>query len=133
MKKVALVLLLVVGVALFASAQQQQTDLYVQTLYIEKVFATTLGYRIDYRLQSSLLLGTSYLPLDWFGGPNSVGKLVYADDNSVPFINIFWEDGEISYFVLYVSRNISDLSWGTLESNQALQERFNVDEPVFRF
>ena len=54
MKKVALVLLLVFGVALFATAQQQ-TDLYVQTLYIEKVFATTLGYRIDYRLQSSLL------------------------------------------------------------------------------
>jgi hypothetical protein len=130
-KKVALVLVLVIAVSTFAAAQE--SDLYVTTLYVEKVYPTTLGYRIDYRRQSSLLLATSYLPLDWFGGPEALGRLVYADDNAVPFINVFFRDGEVSHFVLYVDRNINSLTWGSLASTDGLEARFNLERPEFRF
>jgi hypothetical protein len=135
-KKVALVLLLVFAVSMFAATQDaaQESDLYVSTLYIEKVYATTLGYRIDYRRQSSLLLATSYLPLEWFGGPGSLARLVYSNtDGAVPFINVFWENGEISHVVLYVDRNVNDLSWGSMELTDAIRAEFDVDQPQFTF
>ena len=135
MKKVALFLVLVIGVSLFASAQawNDESELYVTTLYVEKVYPTTLGYRIDYRRQSSLLLATSYLPLDWFGGPSALGRLVYADGRAVPFVNVFWRNGEISHFVLYVDRNINALSWGSLPSTAGLEARFDLESPEFTF
>lgn len=135
MKKVAFFLVLVIGVSVFASAQatNDESELYVTTLYVEKVYPSTLGYRIDYRRQSSLLLATSYLPLDWFGGPDAIGKLVYADDRAVPFVNVFWRDGEISHFVLYVDRNINALSWGSLPTTEGLESRFDLESPEFTF
>mgnify|MGYP006288085043 FL=1 len=136
MKKVALFLVLVIGISMFASAQQasdNESDLYVTTLYVEKVYPTTLGYRIDYRRQSSLMLATSYLRLDWFGGPEALGRLVYADDRAVPFVNVFWRDGEISHFVLYVDRNINALTWGSLPSSEGLESRFDLESPEFTF
>lgn len=129
MKKIALVLLVLLGVAMLAPAQE--SELYVTTLYIEKIYSTTLGYRIDYRRPSSLLLATSYLPLDWFGSPDSVGTLVYGDGNAVPYVNVYWRGGEISHFVLYVHRNINDLSWGSLDASADLEASFNLDSPTF--
>lgn len=131
MKKVALILVLVIAVSMFAAAQD--SDLYVATLYVEKVYPTTLGYRIDYRRQSSLLLATSYLPLDWFGGPEAIGKLVYADDTSVPFVYVYYRGGEIDHFVLYVDRNINALSWGSLPTVEGLEARFDLESPEFHF
>lgn len=131
MKKVALVLVLVFAVSTFAVAQD--SDIYVTTLYIEKVYPTTFGYRIDYRRLHSMMLGTSYLPISWFGGPDSFARVVYADDNAVPFINIFWTDAEISHMVLYVKRNMNDLSWGTLRSAEGVETRFDIDTPAFQF
>jgi hypothetical protein len=130
-KKIALLLLLIVATSAFVAAQD--SEIYVTTLYVEKVYPTTMGYRVDYRRQSSLMLATSYLPLDWFGGPTAVGRLVYGDDKAVPFINVFWEDGELTHFVLYVKRNINDLTWGTIELNDALRARFDVESPQFQF
>ena len=131
MKKLALILLLVCAASMMAAAQEP--NLYVQTLYIEKVYPTSLGYRIDYRVPSSLLLATAYLPLRWFGGPGSIAKIVYQQDRSVPFINVFWLDAEISHVVLYVHRNINHLSWGSLQSTDDLQARFDLERPAFRF
>lgn len=135
MKKVAFFLVLVIGVSMFASAQasNQESELYATTLYVEKVYPSTLGYRIDYRRQSSLMLATSYLPLDWFGGPEAIGRLVYADGLAVPFVNVFWRDGELSHFVLYVDRNINALTWGSLPSTEGLESRFELESPDFTF
>mgnify|MGYP006281288759 CR=1 FL=1 len=133
MKKVAFVLVLVIAVSMVLAAQEQEQEIYVTTLYVEKVYPTTLGYRIDYRRQSSLMLATSYLPLDWFGGTDALGRLVYDDDRAVPFVNIFWRGSEISHFVLYVDRNQNGLSWGTIPSVEGLEARFDVEAPQFQF
>ncbi len=131
MKKLALVLLLVCAVSIASAAQDPR--IYVQTLYIERVYPTTLGYRIDYRLPSSLMLASAYLPIEWFGTPNSIARIVYQQDRSVPFINIFWTDGEVSHVVLYVHRDFNHISWGSLQSTEDLRTRFSVERPTFRF
>ncbi len=131
MKKLALVLLILIAVSMVAATQEP--SLYVTTLYIEKVYPTTFGYRIDYRRQNSLMLATAYLPLEWFGGPTAKARLVYADDRAVPFINIFWRDAEISHVVLYVQRNMNHLSWGRLAQTDGLKARFDLEAPEFQF
>jgi hypothetical protein len=128
-----LALVLVLGCLVSMAAIAQEPRIYVQTLYVERVYPTTLGYRIDYRLPSSLMLASAYLPLDWFGRPESIARIVYQQDRSVPFINIFWEDGEISHIVLYVHRDYNHISWGSLQLTEDLRARFNLERPTFRF
>lgn len=131
MKRIALVLLLVMGVALFLSAQE--SEYYVKTLYIEKVYPHELGYKIEYRRPNSMFLAEAYLPLKWFGHPESPAKLVYANDSSVPFVNIYWKNGVFDHLVLFVHENIQDLSWGTIGQAGDIADKFNIDEPSFEF
>jgi hypothetical protein len=130
-KRIALVLLILIGLAMFASAAE--SDFYVKTLYIEKVYPHELGYKIEYRRANSIYLADAYLPIGWFGRPDSPGRLIYADDKAVPFINVYWKDGEFHHFVLVVNSNYQDLSWGSLERTEAVAARFDVDEPEFVF
>lgn len=131
MKKIALVLILVLTATVFASARE--SDLYVKTLYVERVYVTSLGYRIDYRTESSLVLRTSYLPLEWFGGPGAQARIASIQDNTVPYVQVFWDETEFSHFVLYVHRNQDHPSWGNLQITPAMESAFQVDEPTFRF
>jgi hypothetical protein len=130
-KRVALVLLLLIGVSMFVAAAE--SEFYVKTLYIEKVYPHELGYKIEYRRPNSIFLAEAYLPLEWFGRPDSPARLVYADDPSVPFINVFWRDGEFDHLVLYVHSSYQDLSWGSLEKSAEVAARFDIDEPEFQF
>ena len=131
MKKIVLVLLLMIGVTLILSAVD--SDYYVKTLYIEKVYPHELGYKIEYRRSNSMYLAEAYLPLDWFGSPDSPAKIVYANDNSVPFVNVYWKNAEFHHLVLFVHSSYQDLSWGTLQKTDEVASRFDIDEPAFVF
>lgn len=131
MKKLALIALLVFGVSLFASAQQ--TEIYVKTLYIERIYPTTLGYRIDYRRESSMLLATSYIPLDWFGGPGARARLIEDRSRNVPYVSVYYKDGEFSHLVLFVHPNIQHISYGKLQLTADVEAAFDIEEPDFRY
>lgn len=131
MKRIALVLLLMIGFTLFLSAAE--SEYYVKTLYIQKVYSHSLGYKIEYRRSNSMYLAQAYLPLEWFGSPDSPAKLVYANDNSVPFINIYWKNGVFDHLVLFVHQSFQHLSWGTLQQTEDIAARFDLDEPEFVF
>ncbi len=131
MKRIALVLLLMIGVSLILGAVE--SDFYVKTLYIEKVYRHELGYKIEYRRSNSMYLATAYLPLEWFGRSDSDARIVYAKDNSVPFVNIYWRDGEFDHLVLFVHEDFRHISWGTLRHTEGVASKFDLDEPEFVF
>lgn len=131
MKKLALIALLVFGVSLFAAAQE--TEIYVKTLYIERIYPTSLGYRIDYRRESSMLLATSYIPLDWFGGPGSRARLINDRSRNVPYVSVYYKDGEFSHLVLFVHPNIQHVSYGQLQLTADVESEFDIEEPDFRY
>jgi hypothetical protein len=58
---------------------------------------------------------------------------VYANDNSVPFVNVYWKNGEFHHLVLFVHSSYQDLSWGTLGQTEEIAGRFDIDEPNFVF
>ena len=131
MKRIALVLLLMIGVSLILGAVE--SDFYVKTLYIEKVYRHELGYKIEYRRSNSMYLATAYLPLEWFGRSDSQARIAYANDNSVPFVNIYWKDGEFHHLVLFVHESPHHISWGTLRQTEGVASKFDLDEPEFVF
>ena len=131
MKRLALVLLLIIGCTLILSAVE--SDYYVKTLYVQKVYTHELGYKIEYRRSNSMYLAEAYLPLAWFGHPESPAKLVYANDNAVPFVNVYWKNGEFHHLVLFVHSSLNHLSWGTLPKTEETANQFNIDEPEFVF
>jgi len=120
-----------IGITLMLSAVE--SDYYVKTLYIEKIFPHELGYKIEYRRSNSIYLAEAYLPLSWFGRPDSPARLVYANDNSVPFVNVYWKNGEFHHLVLFVHVSFRHLSWGTLAKTEEIANEFDIDEPVFVF
>lgn len=131
MKKLALVLLLVIVAGMALSAQE--ANLYVTTLYIEKVYPHELGYKIEYRRPNSLYLAEAYLPLTWFGGPDSLVNLIYENNQSVPFLHIYWEGTEVHHMTLFVHPNYQDLSWGTLSQTRGIADEFDIETPEFAF
>ncbi|MEE8441514.1 MAG: hypothetical protein V3S41_07325 [Spirochaetia bacterium] len=131
MKKIALVLLLMIGFTLILGAVE--SDYYVKTLYIEKIYPHVLGFKIEYRRSNSIYLAEAYLPLEWFGRPDSPARIVYANDNSVPFVNIYWKNGEFHHLVLFVHESPQHISWGSLAQTEGVANRFDIDEPEFVF
>jgi len=130
-KKIALVLLLMIGMTLMLGAVE--SPYYVKTLYIEKIFPHELGYKIEYRRSNSIYLAEAYLPLAWFGKTDGPARLVYANDNSVPFVNVYWRNGEFHHLVLFVHESLGHLSWGTLAKTEEVASEFDIDEPAFVF
>jgi hypothetical protein len=130
-KKLALFLLLFVVLTVIVSADD--SNMYVRTVYIEKIYPTEFGYRVDYRRTNSLRMGAAYIPIEWFGRPDSPARLVYTDDSAAPFMNIYWLDNEFHHLVLVVQRHRSHVSWGSPISGEGLESRFDVDEPEILF
>lgn len=124
------ILLLVVLVAGLVAATAAESDLYVRTLYIEKVFQHELGYKIEYRRTSSIYLAEAYFPIEWFSGAAAQAQVIYTEDASVPYVNIYWEGTEFSHLRLYVHPNFNHLSWGTLRNEENLEEKFNVGDEL---
>lgn len=110
-----------------------ESEMYVQTLYIERVYPHQLGYKIEYRLPTSMFMASAYLPFEWFGGSGSKARLVYASDRAVPFANVYWRNGEFSHVLLVVHPSYQHVSWGTLADSESLRSRFSIDEPDFQF
>ena len=131
MKRIALALLLLIALTVIASAIE--SEMYVQTLYIEKIYPHPLGYKIEYRLPTSMFMAAAYIPFDWFGGTGSKAKLVYASDKASPFANVYWRNGEFDHVLLVVQPSFAHVSWGSLSDSESVRSRFDIDEPDFAF
>ncbi len=131
MKKGALLLAILLGVVVAATAAE--SSLYVKTLYIEKVYQHELGYKIEYRRTNAIYLAVAYFPLEWFSGAGRKAQLIYTRDRSVPYVNIYWEDGQFSHLRLYVHPSFEHMSWGTLRGEEGLEAKFDLEEPQLLF
>lgn len=123
-KRAILAILLLVGFLLPLFAVE--SEYFVKTVLIEKVYPHSKGYRVLY-VKSNLQLGEIYLPHSWFYQAGGKGELVYGDDPSYPFFSVFYKDGEFSHIRLYLKRDYNDPSWGVLRNPDQYDDKFNVD------
>ena len=129
-----LILLLAAGTA-FAqeeTADQEEPEIYPMTVYLTNVYRHSLGYKIDYS-GSDLYLRESYLPGRWFTSAAGKGEIIYAEGRSIPYMVVYYQNGEFSHLRLYVSNNPYHTSWDQLPAGLDLTEEFSVEEPQLNY
>jgi hypothetical protein len=132
---------LVLLISAFAWAQNGQTpsnqsttkdDYFVKTVYLNKVFPTQYGYVAAY-LDSAEQYEQVYLPMSWFNSGSGKGELLFGYNRNYPYMNVWWKNGQFDHVQLYVDSNYHSSSWGYMESDPALQAKFNVDTLKMKF
>ncbi len=119
-----LLLSIVSGSRLYA--ESTVSDLYVKTIYIRKVYNNKLGFRVDYQT-ANMNMQAVYMPIKWFGASGGYGEVVYGNHPTAPYMSIWYKDGKIDHFRLYVKDDFADPSWGTFRRLNSSEEDFNVE------
>jgi len=122
---VLLLLLIVSGVSVFADTKE--SEFYVKTIYIVKVFNDNLGFRVDYQT-ANMEMHSVYMPTEWFGTSGGYGEVIYGNHPSAPYMSIWYKEGKIDHFRLYVKQYFDDPSWGTFRTTGVSEEEFSVEE-----
>lgn len=141
MKHTALILflsaLLVFGVFLVSSGAAQEndeTEMYARSFYIQRIYPNRHGYRIIYTNDTGAR-HELYAPLEWFGQPDGgiqLAEMRHGRNPAYPYMEVFWKDGAFSHMKVFARQDYSHESWGTwLNIPGNVEELFDVDEPQF--
>lgn len=112
---------------------QIHKDIYVRTLFIEKIFIHPSGYIVIYNKPSSFGYSTIYLPFNWFTEAGGAGEMVWGRHEAYPYMSIFWVDGKFSHIKIYVQENMGHSMWENFHGRNAdVQDKFNVTRETFQ-
>ncbi|MFO7780482.1 MAG: hypothetical protein R6W94_02540 [Spirochaetia bacterium] len=129
-KHILIVAMLVVMVAGFSVAQEQQelneSELFVHTVYLNQVFRHRLGFKVTYTA-ANLDYKQVYIPTSWFTQAAGKGELIETASKSAPYMDVYYRDGEFSHLRLFVRDNPFHVTWGRLEDEPNAEENFNRD------
>ncbi len=114
-----------------AAAFSETSEYYVKTIPIVKVYDHNSGYKIAY-LKSNLDFAYLYIPKKWFASSAETGlapkaEIVSGKDSAYPYFSIFWKSGKFDHIRLYFQSNLNDPSWGDLNPNVDISEKFKID------
>lgn len=134
MKKRKFIFLAIIALMLLAAfAWADESEYYVKTVPISKVYTHNLGYKILY-VKSDMSLGAFYVPFAWFVAPAAKGDLIWGITREYPFFSIFYKNGEFSHIRLYLKKNKDDVTWGgTLKNIPEVREKFNIESLELEF
>lgn len=121
---VLLLLFILSGVSLYA--QSGTSELYVKTIYITRLYSNNLGLRVDYQT-ANLQMHSAYMPTEWFGESGGYGEVIYGNHPSAPYMSVWYKDGKVDHFRLYVKEHFSDPSWGSPHLINLKEEDFKEE------
>lgn len=111
-----------------AAATPAPENLYIKTLYINKIYPHNLGYKILYWTHDGKI-ATTYVPLSWFNGTAGKGELLYQINRSVPYMDVIFSSGKFKLIRLHLNPSYADFSWGALPGNEDPSDKFKIDSP----
>jgi len=137
LKRRIILLTLLIFILIAGFAYAQQSEYYVKSVPIAKVYMHSLGYRIVYQ-KSDLNFGVFYVPEQWFDMPanreqDPKAELIMARNEAYPYFSIFWEAGEFSHIRLYLHKNLNHLSYGNLETPENFDNQFDIETLSIEF
>lgn len=137
LKRRVLLLTLLIFILLAGFAHAQQSEYYVKSVPIAKVYMHSLGYRIVYQ-KADLNFAVFYVPESWFDLPEDrndspKAELVMARNSAYPYFSIFWENGEFSHIRLYLQRDLNHITYGDLENPANFNDQFNIETLALEF
>lgn len=141
---VVLVLLFILSLVSPLFAEVEESEYFVKTLLIMKVYPHQLGYRVLYK-KSSLDFGEVFIPHRWRQEPagddtagqedaalSAGGKLElrYGEGAEFPYLSVYWKNGAFSHVKLYLHKQDLHSSYGKLDPTIDYTDEFNVDEII---
>ncbi|OQX29106.1 MAG: hypothetical protein B0D92_05525 [Spirochaeta sp. LUC14_002_19_P3] len=129
MKRIMLILLVAAAMSAYAQQFENESEFYVKTLPVNRIYLYNPGYRIDYIRQDSSI-GTLWAPAEWFRKPATMGKVVYGKGNEYPYVSFFFKNGVLDHFRLYLIQNKLDDSWGDMGSEADYQGKFPSPDTI---
>jgi hypothetical protein len=120
------------------SAQQisegNESEYYYVNVPLERIYPSRKGYVVAYR-KGVNQIARAYLPEEWFTDSAGKGEIItLGPGNSWPYLTVYYKDGEFSHVRLYVRRERSHETWGSVPSNVNIDEHFeNVDDLKLEF
>ena len=128
-----------------AAAQQDQprqedrwgtantSELYYVNVPVEKVYSYRLGYIVLFR-KGNNSLGRAYIPYEWFrakvASQRKADLVMLQPGANWPTMSVFYKDGAFHSVRLYVSRENSHITWGTISTNTDLDRFFEGVESI---
>ncbi|GHV72913.1 hypothetical protein AGMMS49940_02150 [Spirochaetia bacterium] len=132
-------LIILVGI-LPLMAQENTAETYALTVSLEKVYPYRKGYIVKYRKGISQMVD-AYLPYEWFKKPDAKsaeppkGELILMGSGSDwPHLTIFYKNGAFDHLRLYVRKERSHETWGSVPLEVNIDDRFeNVEGITLEF
>lgn len=126
-----LVMAVFVSVPTVTAQEQGQENPVITAINIplQRVYKHSLGYRVLFDT-SDLRTSELYLPNRWFQGAASQALLIDSLHPGVPYMTIFYSDGEFSHLHLVVHRNRAHTTWDALDNAEGVADRFNSVETL---
>lgn len=137
MKKWVVLLSLIILATITYSAWSEESEYYVKTVNIFKIYNHNKGFRVVYETQD-LKLKDTFIPYSWFRVPEREAddwkaEVVYGDRAEYPYFNVYWKNGQFSHIRLFLRNKRTHPSWGTLKDPDRYNNSFDVETPVFDF
>lgn len=126
-KVISVFLLLFILAGATLSADVSESEFYVKTIYAVRVYNDKMGFRVDYQT-ANMELHAVYMPTEWFEGAAAYGEVIYSNHPSAPYISVFYKEGKIDHFRLYVKEQFDHPSWGVMHNTTASEEDFDIEE-----
>ena len=105
---------------------QEQIQHFTRTFYILRIAPHQMGYRVIYQTEAGLPFET-FMPIDWFVEAGGKATIQRRWDRSAPFMQVFWQNGELSHFRLVLAPTFDHPSWGTFPQGIDPVAVFNVE------
>ena len=115
----------------------EDSEFYVHSVPIAKVYVHNLGYRVVYQ-KDDLNFGVFYVPNRWLtmtgsGSDAPKAELLTGIDPSFPYFSIFWKNGEFSHIRLYLHRSYYHDSYGDLKDPVSFNDKFDIETLSLEF
>ena len=115
-----------VGAQTAAAPSKAAENLYIKTVYINKIYPHAQGYKITYWTGDGKI-GTTYVPIAWFIGSGNKGEILRIFHKSVPYMEIVYNGGKFKMIRLFVSPAMEDISWGVLPNTEDPSDKFKIE------
>jgi hypothetical protein len=114
--------------------EKSKSEYYYVNVPIEKIYPYRKGYMVLYR-KGVTDMARTYLPIEWFTEAAGRGELIPLGTGSTwPSLSVYYKNGEFSHVRLYVRRDISHVTWGTIGPGVNIDNEFdNVDDLRLEF
>ncbi len=113
---------------------EHESDMFYVNIPIEKIYPYRMGYVVFYR-KGIGSLGETYIPLEWFSGPEGKADLIYLNSGKRwPYLTVFYQNGEFSHLRLYVRHEVTHETWGNIPLGVNIDSRFEgVETMILEF